>query len=661
MNDRPIKVVTDRPEHFEAFGWTEFANLWDALQLLYNFQEYIELDTETTGLRSFMQDRIFSVQIGNPGGIFVFDIDGMQKGIRPLKSLIESKVCYMHNGLFDLPHLFYNDIVPKRVFDTLAVENVCTMGVKVARRRLQDLSKKYLDTDIDKSQQERINEGFNSVESVIYAGTDVMYLYDIAQKQLEFAKQWDLLERIKVENLETRVLAYIEWSGTYMQQKKLQDNIREAEAREWNALKNLREKYGKDVNWASPQQVLPILKEHGVEELNKKTKRPTTDIQSIIKHQDKVPLVAALIEYSKAAKDCNAFGRRWLHFIQTDGRVHTRYKQFTAAGRTSCGNLMGQKGEDSAKHFDPFNIHYVETRPFPNVQQIPRSGGLRECFIPKKGNDYVICDYSSQESVIMAEMSGDPAMIEFFETGAGDLHSYTARLIYKELLGGLTDKEIKNQHGEIRTNVKSGNFAIFYGGNEYTIAGNLNIPVPLAKEVYDGIMSVFTRLLPYFDECMNFTLQYGYIPIDPVGGKRFIYRAKEFCTLANNRTYWKKYYAEREMNTTWYQEEAKKNMWFFQLKKKLRKESVNSRIQGYAAFMSKLAGIYILDYIEKKGYWGKVLIPLFVHDEYVTEQAKSLTPEITKMVKDMMELAGTKTLKRLKIKADPMVADHWHK
>lgn len=656
-----IKVVTDRPEHFEAFGWTEFANLWDALQALDNFQEYVEIDTETTGLRSFLQDRIFSVQLGNPGGIFVFDIDGMTKGIRPLKSLIESKVCYFHNAAFDLPHLFHNDIVPKRIYDTLVWENVCTMGIRIAKRRLQDLAMKYLEVDIDKSQQTRINKGFDSIDSVMYAGTDVMYLWNIAQEQQKFAKQWDLLERGKHENLFTRVMAYMEWSGILLHQNRLHEKIREAEAREWLALKKLKDNYGKEVNWASPQQVIPILKEHGVEELHKKTKKPTKDVKSIIKHKDKVPLVAALIEYSEAAKDCNAFGRRWLHFIQSDGRVHTRYKQFTAAGRTSCGNLVGKKGEDSAKKFDPFNINYVETRPFPNIQQIPRKGGLRACFIPKKTNDFVITDYSSQESVIMAEMSGDPNMIAFFETGSGDLHSYTARLIYKELLGGLTDKEIQDNHKELRTNVKSGNFAIAYGGNEYTIAQNLNIPVPLAKEVYDGIMAVFTRLKPYFEECMAFTDQYGYIPIDPVGGKRFIYRGKEFCALANNKAYWKKYYAERDMNTSWYQEEVKKNMWYFELRKKLRKECVNSRIQGYAAFMSKLAGIYILDYIEKKGYWGKVLIPLFVHDEYVLENPKALTPEITKMSKDMMELAGSRTLKRLKIKADPKTGDMWSK
>lgn len=661
MTDTPIKVVTDRPEYFEAFGWTEFEDLWTALQKLDAFQDDLEVDTETTGLNSYLVDRIFSVQLGNDGGIFVFDIDGMQKGIGVLKTLIESKRCFFHNAAFDLPHLFHNGIVPKRIEDTQIVENVCTMGIRKVRRRLQDVAKKYLDVDLDKSQQSVINQGFKSVEDVLYAGTDVMYLRAIREKQQAFVDQWGLGERVRLENMFVRVMAYMEFSGVMIDQARLEERIREIEWREWSALRVLQERYGKDVNYASSAQVLPILKKLGIEEVDGKTGRPSANAKLLAKHKKAVPFVRDLIEYSEARKEVTTYGRRWLHFIMKDGRIHTRYKQFTAAGRTSCGNLQAKKGEDSAKKFNPFKLNYKETRPFPNIQQIPRKGDLRHCFIPKRGNRYVISDYSSQESVIMAELSGDPNMIAFFESGSGDLHSYTARLIYKELLGHLTDKEIKEQHGELRTNTKSGNFAIAYGGNEYTIAKNLNIPIPLAKEVYDGIMSVFTRFRPYFKECMRFTELHGYIPIDPVGGKRFFAGAKEFCALANDRAYWNRYWAERKEDTEWYREEAKKNIWYFKLRKKLMKESVNSRIQGHAAFMSKLAGIYILDYIEKKGYWGKVLIPIFVHDEWVTEQPEKLTPEMMKVVKERMELAAAKTLKRLKTKAEPMDADHWHK
>lgn len=660
MSDQAIKVVTNRPEYFEAFGWTSFAPMWDALQSLDSFQEELEVDTETTGLRSYLQEKLLSVQLANDGDIFIFDVEGLGDNLTPLKRLIEGKTCFFHNAAFDMPYLFHYGIVPKRVIDTQVVENVLTMGLKTSKRTLAAVAQKYLGIDIDKSQQAKINQGFKSIESVEYAGTDVMYLRQIYAEQKKAVDALGLGERVRLENLFVRVMAYMEFSGVFINKEKLKEHVREVEWREWAALKKLREKYGADINWNSSPQVLPILKSYGIEEIDDKTGRPSKNAKLLAKHRS-IPFVADLLEYSEAQKEVTSFGRRWFHYIQEDGRVHTKYKQFTSAGRTSCGNTRGAKGEDAAKQFDSFNIRHVETRPYPNVQQIPRRGNLRECFIPKRGNKYVICDYSSQESVIMAEMSGDPNMIAFFETGSGDLHSYTARLIYKDLLGNLTDKEIKSQHGELRTGVKSGNFAIAYGGNEYTIAKNLNISVSLAKEVYDGIMSVFTRFQPYFRECMKFTEIHGYIPIDPVGGKRFFPRAKEFCELANDKAYWNRYYNEKTEQTEWWKQEAAKNKWYFMLKKKLRKESVNSRIQGYAAFMSKLAGIYILDYIEKKGYWGKVLMPIFVHDEWVTEQSEKLTPEMMKVVKEMMELAAVKTLKRLKTKAEPMEADYWHK
>ncbi len=652
-------VVTDRPEHFIAFGWHQFMDIWEALSRLDNFQTYLELDTETTGLKCFLQEKLNAIQLGNDAGVFIFDIQGLENGAKPLKSLIESKLCYLHNAAYDLPILYHYGIVPKEVYDTLVAEYELTRGLlKNVRRRLQDLTQKYLGINIDKSQQTVIADGLNSIEAVVYSGTDVLHLKAIAEKQIEKAKKMEVYERVKFENKFVRMLAYMEWCGVGVNMPLLQEHVREVEWREWSAAKKM-EQYG-TINWNSSKQVIEVLEKHGIREINPKTKNATKDTDSLKKHPDK-QIAVDLIEYSEAAKESTSFGRRWLHFVQSDKRIHTRYKQFTAAGRTSCGSLMGKKGEDAAKKFNPFNIHYKETRPFPNLQQLPRKGLLRKCLVPtKKGDKFVISDYSSQESVILAEMSQDPAMLAFFETGTGDLHSYTARLVYPHLKE-LTDKQIKDDYEELRYKVKSGNFAIAYLGDAHTISQNLNIPLDQAQEIYDGIMGVFTRLPEYFKECYAFTELYGYIPIDPIGGKRFFDRSKEFRALAGNRTYWNRYYREREDQTAWYKDEARKNEWFFTLRKQLRKESVNSRIQGHGAFMSKLAGIYILDYIEKNNLWGKVKVPLFVHDEWVCEQSEALTPTMTKVVKDLMELAGTRTLKRLKIKAEPKVADLWAK
>jgi len=58
--------------------------------------------------------------------------------------------------------------------------------------------------------------------------------------------------------------------------------------------------------------------------------------------------------------------------------------------------------------------------------------GFRRCFrAGKEDNILVVADYSQQESRILAEMAEEDTLISFFNSGKGDLHSYTASLMFK--------------------------------------------------------------------------------------------------------------------------------------------------------------------------------------------------------------------------------------
>jgi DNA polymerase I-like protein with 3'-5' exonuclease and polymerase domains len=96
-------------------------------------------------------------------------------------------------------------------------------------------------------------------------------------------------------------------------------------------------------------------------------------------------------------------------------------------------------------------------------------------------------------------------------------------------------------------------------------------------------------------------------------------------------------------------------------KSELAKNSVNTRIQGTAAVMSKLAGIYFFDWILKKGLFGIVKVPIFVHDEWVAECPEKYAEEVAKNLQECMERAGKHCLKHLSIKADPKIVKHWEK
>ena len=58
-----------------------------------------------------------------------------------------------------------------------------------------------------------------------------------------------------------------------------------------------------------------------------------------------------------------------------------------------------------------------------------------------------------QESCITASVSNDPKMCEILNTG-GDLHSEVAKACWPELLGGLTDEEVKTKYKAYRQNAK---------------------------------------------------------------------------------------------------------------------------------------------------------------------------------------------------------------
>ena len=77
--------------------------------------------------------------------------------------------------------------------------------------------------------------------------------------------------------------------------------------------------------------------------------------------------------------------------------------------------------------------------------------------------------------------------------------------------------------------------------------------------------------------------------------------------------------------------------------------------------MSKLAGIYILDWIERNKMFGRVMIPMFVHDEFVIEANTRSIEKVAAAAQECMLRAGNECLDILKIKATPIISREWKK
>jgi len=100
------------------------------------------------------------------------------------------------------------------------------------------------------------------------------------------------------------------------------------------------------------------------------------------------------------------------------GRLHPRYSSIMNTGRTSCSK--------------------------PNIQQIPRKGGIREMFIPKPGHKLVDIDYSSLELAGLAQLNktlfGYSTMGDLINEGEC-LHYNTAMSVYGKSKEDVTKEE----------------------------------------------------------------------------------------------------------------------------------------------------------------------------------------------------------------------------
>jgi len=97
-----------------------------------------------------------------------------------------------------------------------------------------------------------------------------------------------------------------------------------------------------------------------------------------------------------------------LQFVQDQESeiVHPSYMTLVRTGRTSCYR--------------------------PNIQQIPRAGGVRECFVPSDGHVFALIDYKSAELVTLAAVLehryGASQLAEVIRAGI-DPHAFTAAMV----------------------------------------------------------------------------------------------------------------------------------------------------------------------------------------------------------------------------------------
>lgn len=398
------------------------------------------------------------------------------------------------------------------------------------------------------------------------------------------------------------------------------------------------------INWSSSKQVIPFFEELGIQvkTFDKKSKREKKSVEEkLLAPQAKdFPIIPLYLDYQGASKVVSTYGDNWLKAINPKtGRIHVELHSI---------------GTDTARVSSGGGVYKL------NLQNLPHDEETRACFTAEKGNVWISCDYSGQESAITASVSKDPKMIEILSSG-GDLHSEVAKSCWPDLLGGLTDKEVKEKYKSYRQNAKGVEFGIFYGGDAHTLRANKGFEMKEAERIYNNFMEAFPGVKRYQDYCRRDVMAKGYILMNPVVKHRahiFDYPVlKKTMDKMNDRSFMD-YYWDMKKNSPYCDtvQEVKK---FNVRKSASERQAINYRIQNRGACCFKLASIKFFNWIVQHNYQNIVKMCAPVHDEWNIECPESMKDEVADVLVKCMIAGGKPFCPNVFLGADVSIGDHW--
>ena len=393
--------------------------------------------------------------------------------------------------------------------------------------------------------------------------------------------QDDLMRRIELPV--SRVLHGMEQVGAKVDMVRLTDmkerfaaDVRHAQEEAWRHA-------GEEVNLKSPKQLQKVLFETLALKPTKRTKSGTYTTNA-------AALQDLYVRYASDERASGFLGALLRHreiikleqIVQTlidatnprDGRIHTTFEQTVAAtGRLSSVD--------------------------PNLQNIPNRNAMgreiRSAFVPGDGYTSLLsCDYSQVELRIMADRSGDEALIEAFRSGT-DFHRYVASLVY-----GVPVERID---ADQRSHVKAMSYGLAYGLSTYGLAQQLKISPSHAEELKAKYFAVFGKVHDYLESLVADARELGYT-------QTMFGRRRYFPGLnSTNRT----------------------------VRETAERGALNAPIQGSAADIMKIAMIDADRALRDAGLRSRIILQ--IHDELVVEVAPGEEETASRLVADAMEHA----------------------
>ena len=523
--------------------------------------------------------------------------------------LANTQLFFGHNIVFDAKayRRINIDIFDKSWYDSMVAAHLLDEN---GEKGLKALAEKYLGEKEPMSFIEARRKGYSHPRFYKYAVNDAVWTWRLAQIMMNRIKEEGLAPLMNtIEMPFLKCVAEIEMNGMLVDSAKAQRLRKElaekATQLEIKLLEIIKAPYSiqaqlfsdqlvvkSDVNLNSPEQLRSILfLDLGLQATEKTgTGALSTGVKVLEKLKGKHPFVDALLEYRVVQKLRSAFFEPLPNYIDSDGRVRSHYKDTgTKTGRLSCSQ--------------------------PNMQQLPRPRkgfpNTRACFIASPGYKFVGCDYSGQETRVLAHVSQDPHLISVVSSGK-DLHFYWANKFYK--LGLPEDALYENSPGWIKAKAELGDyrskskaitFGLSYGKGEEGFAKDFNLPIEESRKILQAYATDFPGVIRAIEQCKE--------EIRRTGKSKTIFgRCRHFSHVEREG---RKFYPNAAF-----------------------REGFNHKIQSPSADMIRLAAIATRKIAKEHPEWDMRIVAT-IHDENVYEVKEEYAEVAAQEIKKAFESA----------------------
>ena len=625
----------------------------------------VGLDTETEGFSPFLK-KLLMLQLGNRD--FQVVIDCTTIDIKLYKEYLESDRLFIGWNLkFDVKFLFYHGIIPKNLYDGFLAEKMKWLGWPSGMHSLslKSAGENYLGVELDKTVRGQIIWRKELTDEIVkYAANDVRYLEDIMIKQQEILYARGQKLALDLENKAILPTAYFEFCGVKLsdelwtaKMKKDEEELRLAQEELDKFIVDLYNEGAQGiskfieiaqpdlfgftkagpkckVNWNSSKQVIPLLEFFGFELMTKDKvnggMKKSVDATVIEGQKDKHPIAEVYLRFKAAQKVVSTYGQNFLDLVNpVTGRIHSQFNQIgTDTHRYSSG------GGDDKEVIPGRKI------PLVNLQNLPADAETRACFVAEKGNKWISIDYSSEESVILANIARDKAMLDIFRN-KGDLHSLVAKMVYPDELRNVDVKDVKKVRPDLRKAAKAPEFTFAYGGDANTLIGRDHIPEEEARKIEANYRKGFKGVDAYQSRQRKLVMQLGYIDECPeVGFRAYIYDFDKLSTIQSkfNKEFWDRYRNLKATNPDC--EEVVEVRQYFKRKSASERQSINYPIQARASAIYKIAMVNFFKWVVDNNLFGVVKFCIPCHDETNLEAPEEIAEEVADKLHECMVKAG---------------------